>query len=146
MSRLLFTLIRLLPLQSQASEALFAQTLDGGLTWWALGQADNIDEANPLLSGLSGPEILAVKIGVTYAVRFTPAEICRPATVGLTVGGLRRHVLGDLGPGGRAWVGWTPSGHTPGVMALGCVGHWRRGRLREPLEWFWATPGTRPYP
>jgi len=88
MSRLLFVLILLLPLQSQASEALFAQTLDGGLTWWALDQADNIGEANPLLSGLSGPEILAVKIGVTYAVRFTgKPEKPRPSGRG----GIGRH-------------------------------------------------------
>lgn len=106
MSRLLFTLTLLLPLQSQASEALFAQTLDGGLTWWALDQADNIGEANPLLSGLSGPEILAVKIGVTYAVRFTPAEICRPATVGLTVGGYAATFWGiSVLAGGPGWAG-----------------------------------------
>lgn len=39
MSRLLFGLTLLLPLQSQASEALFAQTLDGGLTRCATSPA-----------------------------------------------------------------------------------------------------------
>lgn len=106
MSRLLFVLILLLPIQSQASEALFAQILDGGLTWWALDHANNVSEANPVLAGLSGPEILAVKIGVTYAVRFTPAEFCRPATVGLTVGGYAATFWGiAVLAGSSGWVG-----------------------------------------
>ncbi len=106
MSRLLFVLILLLPIQSQASEALFAQILDGGLTWWALDHANNVSEANPVLAGLSGPEILAVKIGVTYAVRFTPAEFCQPSTLGLTVGGYAATFWGiAVLAGSSGWVG-----------------------------------------
>lgn len=62
-----------------------AQIADGATTWVAL--SSGFSEANPLLSGLSGPAILAVKIGVTQAVKQTPAEICEPGLLGLTVSG-----------------------------------------------------------
>lgn len=62
-----------------------AQIADGATTWVAL--SNGFAEANPLLSGLSGPAILAVKIGVTQAVKQTPTEICEPGLMGLTVSG-----------------------------------------------------------
>lgn len=144
MSRLLFVLTLLLPLQSQASEALFAQTLDGGLTWWALEHGEGISEANPVLSGLNGPEILAVKIGVTYAVRFTPAEICRPATVGLTVGGYAATFWGiAVLAGSPGWVGlplivplalWRWDAWTEGAVT-DCANPWSGfGRPSEPTH------------
>jgi len=62
-----------------------AQIADGATTWVAL--SNGFAEANPLLSGLSGPAILAVKIGVTQAVKQTPNEVCEPGLMGLTVAG-----------------------------------------------------------
>ena len=62
-----------------------AQIADGATTWVAL--SNGFVEANPLLSGLSGPAILAVKIGATQAVKQTPNEVCEPGLLGLTVAG-----------------------------------------------------------
>lgn len=62
-----------------------AQIADGATTWVAL--SNGFAEANPLLSGLSGPAILAVKVGVTQAVKQTPTTICEPGLMGLTVAG-----------------------------------------------------------
>lgn len=144
MNRLLFILTLLLPLQSQASEALFAQILDGGLTWWALDHADNISEANPVLAGLSGPAILAAKIGVTYAVRFTPAEFCQPFTMGLTVGGYAATFWGiAVLAGSPGWVGlplviplaiWRWGAWTEGAV-FDCAHPWSGfGQSVEPIH------------
>lgn len=62
-----------------------AQIADGATTWVAL--SNGFAEANPLLSGLSGPAILAVKVGVTQVVKQTPNEVCEPGLLGLTVAG-----------------------------------------------------------
>lgn len=71
-----------------------------------------------MLAGLSGPEILAVKVGVTYAARFTPAEFCQPFTMGLTIGGYAATFWGiAVLAGSPGWVG------LPLIipLALGCV-------------------------
>ena len=62
-----------------------AQLADGATTWVAL--SSGFAEANPLLSSLSGPVILAVKVGVTQVVKQTPNEVCEPGLLGLTVAG-----------------------------------------------------------
>ena len=51
-----------------------AQLADGATT--AIGLANGFAEANPVLSGLSGPAILAVKLGVTQAYKAAPKEVC----------------------------------------------------------------------
>ena len=62
-----------------------AQLADGAMTW--VGLSSGFVEANPLLSGLSGPAILAVKVGVTQVVKQTPNEVCEPGLLGLTAAG-----------------------------------------------------------
>ena len=62
-----------------------AQTFDGATTWYAF--ANGFSEANPLLAGMTGPEIIAAKLLVTQAVKLTPDAFCVPATQSLTVTG-----------------------------------------------------------
>jgi len=60
-----------------------AQLADGAMTW--VGLSSGFVEANPLLSGLSGPAILAVKVGVTQVVKQTPNEVCEPGLLGRAI-------------------------------------------------------------
>lgn len=63
-----------------------AQLFDGATTWYAFSQG--FSEANPVLSGLSGPEIIVAKFAITQAVKLTPEVFCVPATQSLTVTGV----------------------------------------------------------
>ena len=60
-----------------------AQLFDGATTWY--GMSNGLVEANPVLSGLNGPEIIAVKLVATQVVKLTPDVVCVPATQVLTV-------------------------------------------------------------
>jgi len=51
-----------------------AQLADGATT--AIGLTNGFAEANPVLSGLSGPAILVVKLGATQAFKVAPKEVC----------------------------------------------------------------------
>jgi len=62
-----------------------AQLADGATTWIALSKS--YTEANPVLSGLSGPEIIAVKLAVTQAAKLTPEPWCENFMYWLTVQG-----------------------------------------------------------
>jgi hypothetical protein len=62
-----------------------AQLADGGTTWIALSKG--YTEGNPVLSGLSGPEIIAVKLAVTQAAKLTPEPWCGSFLYWLTVQG-----------------------------------------------------------
>lgn len=62
-----------------------AQIADGATT--AVALSSGFAEANPLLSGLSGPVILVAKIGVTQVVKQAPNEVCEPGLLGLTAAG-----------------------------------------------------------
>lgn len=84
MIRFALVAVLLIPLLGCA-HADRAQLADGATTWVAL--SNGFAEANPLLFGLSGPAILAVKVGVTQAAKQTPNEICEPGLLGLTVSG-----------------------------------------------------------
>jgi hypothetical protein len=86
MGRLAMT--RILPLcllLAGCATADRAQFADGATTWYGLSQG--YAEANPLLSGLSGPEILAVKLAATQAAKLTPTEYCEPLLYWLTAQG-----------------------------------------------------------
>ena len=61
-----------------------AQFADGVTTLVGLGR-DDISELNGLFRGLNGWEILAIKLTLTQAVKFTPPEFCRPGLMGLTL-------------------------------------------------------------
>lgn len=87
-----------------------AQLADGVTTWVAL--SNGFAEANPLLSGLSGPAILAVKVGVTQAVKQTPNEVCEPGLLGLTVAGY----------GAALWNIGVMAGSGPAALPLIVVG------------------------
>lgn len=63
-----------------------AQIADGATTMYGLSQG--YTEANPVLSGLSGPEILAVKLAAVQVAKLTPAEFCEPILYWATVQGL----------------------------------------------------------
>lgn len=62
-----------------------AQLFDGATTWYAFSQG--FSEANPLLAGLNGPEIIAVKLVATQVVKVTPDAFCVPVTQALTATG-----------------------------------------------------------
>ena len=62
-----------------------AQFFDGATTWYAFSHG--FSEANPLLEGLNGPEIIAVKLVATQVVKVTPDAFCVPATQALTATG-----------------------------------------------------------
>ena len=55
------------------------QLADGLTTTYALEHG--FVESNPLLSGLSGPEILAVKLALVQGIKLTPKPICEPGLV-----------------------------------------------------------------
>jgi len=59
-----------------------AQFADGATTWVALSKG--YTEANPVLSGLSGPEIVAVKLVATQAAKLTPEPWCSALLYHLT--------------------------------------------------------------
>jgi hypothetical protein len=59
-----------------------AQLADGATTWVALSKS--YTEANPVLAGLSGPEIIAVKLAVTQAAKLTPEPWCSALLYHLT--------------------------------------------------------------
>lgn len=61
------------------------QAADGLTTWYALQHG--FSESNPVLKGLEGPEIFAVKMVVTQGVKFLPMEYCHPGLVVLTASG-----------------------------------------------------------
>ena len=71
-----------------------AQLADGATTWYALSHG--YAEANPIYGGLSGPEILAAKLLVTQAMKFTPPVICEPGLYVLTGVGYSA-ALGNIG-------------------------------------------------
>ena len=52
-----------------------AQTFDGATTWYAF--ANGFSEANPLLAGMTGPEIIAAKLLATQVVKLTPRCVLR---------------------------------------------------------------------
>ena len=54
-----------------------AQLADGATTWYGLNAG--YAEANPLLDGLSGPQVIAVKLAAVQAAKLTPKEFCEPA-------------------------------------------------------------------
>lgn len=62
-----------------------AQIADGATTIYAL--AEGFDEANPVFSGLSGPEIFAVKLALTQGAKLLPEPVCTPTLVSLTIAG-----------------------------------------------------------
>jgi hypothetical protein len=82
MSRLALVLVLLLVGCASVDRA---QIADGGTTWVALSKG--YVEGNPVLSGLSGPEILAVKLIATQAAKMTPMAFCWPFTFGATATG-----------------------------------------------------------
>jgi hypothetical protein len=59
-----------------------AQLADGATTWVALSKG--YSEANPVLGGLSGPEIIAVKLAATQAAKLTPEPWCSALLYHLT--------------------------------------------------------------
>lgn len=85
MSRL-GTLLLGLGVLGGCAHADYGQLADSATTAVALSRA-GFAEGNPLLSGLNLPEIAAVKIAATQAVKFTPTLVCEPGLMGLTITG-----------------------------------------------------------
>jgi hypothetical protein len=92
--------------------AMEGQAADSAST--ALGLSMGAVEGNPLLAGMSGPAIAAVKLGVGYAVqKYAPIDSC----VGYS------SVAGPLGYGAAAWngallLGAGPAGAIPALAAI----------------------------
>ena len=68
------------------AHADYAQLADSATTAVALTQ-EGFSEGNPLLSHLGWPGIAATKLAVTQVVKLTPAVVCEPGLMGLTVVG-----------------------------------------------------------
>ena len=68
------------------AHADYGQLADSATTAVALSQV-GFAEGNPLLTGLNWPEIAAVKIVATQAVKFTPPILCEPGLMALTITG-----------------------------------------------------------
>jgi hypothetical protein len=91
--------------------AMEGQAADSAST--ALGLSMGAVEGNPLLAGMSGPAIAAVKLGVGYAVqKYAPIDSC----VGYS------SVAGPLGYGAAVWngallLGAGPAGAIPALAA-----------------------------
>lgn len=79
-----------------------AQTFDGVTTWYAFSQG--FSEANPLLAGMTGPEIIAAKLLATQLVKLTPEAFCVPATQSLTVTGFGAGVWNLALVAGSGWA------------------------------------------
>ena len=79
-----------------------AQLADGATTWYAFSQG--FSEANPFLNGLSGPEIIVVKLALTQAVKLTPDAFCVPATQSLTITGFGAALWNLAVVAGSGWA------------------------------------------
>ncbi len=88
-----------------SAEADWAQIADGATTIRALEQPDLI-EANGVFRGLTGWQILAIKVTLTQAVKFSPKEFCQPGLIGLTVFGYTAAAWNiAVISGGAGWYG-----------------------------------------
>lgn len=88
-----------------SAEADWAQIADGATTTLGLKQP-GISEANDVFRGLTGWEILGVKLVITQAVKFAPDEFCRPALISLTVAGYGAALWNiAILSGGAGWYG-----------------------------------------
>lgn len=109
-----------------------SQLFDGATTWYAFSQG--FSEANPVLSGLNGPEIIAAKLLVTQAVKLTPDAFCVPATQSLTVTGFGAGIW-NLAVVANAWWASIP------VIAIIVWTYWNpwwedsKAVCADPFDW-----------
>lgn len=87
------------------AEADVAQILDGATTIVGLEQP-GISEANGVFHGLTGWEILGVKLVVTQAFKLAPTEFCQPGLISLTITGYGAALWNiAILSGGAGWYG-----------------------------------------
>lgn len=117
MARIGYGVVLLIALTTGCAHVDRAQVADSATT--AIAISNGFTEANWLFADMSWPWIAATKIAVTQTVKLTPAPVCKPGLMVLTVFGYNAALwnIGVMAGSGPAaipvmalitWFGWTP--------------------------------------